>query len=109
MTSTASCEFRAASVSSTRKMNVPLVCRANSQLNSAVRAPPMCSDPVGLGAKRTRTGRVEAVVTRDLPGEKNTARSTLAHALRAGDCGFWRGLVAHHQRLPAQPVGAGDE
>ena len=28
-------------------------CRASSQLNSAVRAPPMCSAPVGDGAKRT--------------------------------------------------------
>src|SRR5215212_9911586 len=28
---------------------------ASSQLKSAVRAPPMCSSPVGLGANRTRT------------------------------------------------------
>ena len=30
--------------------------RAKSQLYSAVLAPPMCSAPVGEGAKRTRTG-----------------------------------------------------
>ena len=30
--------------------------RAYSQLNRAVRAFPTCSSPVGLGAKRTRTG-----------------------------------------------------
>ena len=29
--------------------------RAYSQQNSAVRTPPMCSKPVGLGAKRVRT------------------------------------------------------
>src|SRR5207247_11157212 len=55
ITSTASCVLRAASVSSMRKMNVPPVWRAYSQLNSAVRAPPMCKKPVGLGANRTRT------------------------------------------------------
>jgi hypothetical protein len=36
-----------------RKTIVPSKCRASSQLNSAVRAPPMCSAPVGDGAKRT--------------------------------------------------------
>src|SRR5438874_1390088 len=55
MTSTASCKLRATSVSSIRSTNVPPVCRAYSQLNRAVRAPPMCKNPVGLGAKRTRT------------------------------------------------------
>ena len=45
---------RATSVSSTRRMNVPPTCRANRKLNSAVRAVPMWSGPVGLGAIRTR-------------------------------------------------------
>ena len=36
-------------------MNTPPVWRAYSQLNSAVRALPMWKNPVGLGAKRTRT------------------------------------------------------
>jgi len=34
---------------------VPRSLRANSQLNSAVRAPPTCKYPVGEGANRTRT------------------------------------------------------
>ena len=38
----------------------PCVWRANSQLNSAVRALPTCSCPVGEGAKRTRTFEVSA-------------------------------------------------
>jgi hypothetical protein len=33
-----------------RRTNVPLFLRANSQLKSAVRTPPTCSEPVGLGA-----------------------------------------------------------
>ena len=41
------------SVSSMRSMNEPPFLRAYSQLKSAVCAPPMCSDPVGLGANLT--------------------------------------------------------
>src|SRR3954447_23017044 len=37
-----------------RSTNVPPAWRAASQLYRAVRAPPMCSAPVGEGAKRTR-------------------------------------------------------
>src|SRR5262249_37682250 len=44
-----------ASVSSTRRMNVPSWPCASSQLKSAVRALPTCSCPVGLGANRTLT------------------------------------------------------
>src|SRR5947209_18756958 len=43
------------SVSSMRNRNLPPWCRANSQLKSAVRAPPICRNPVGEGAKRTTT------------------------------------------------------
>jgi hypothetical protein len=45
----------ALSVSSILKMNAPLFLRAQSQLNKAVWAPPICSAPVGLGANLTRT------------------------------------------------------
>lgn len=37
---------------------MPLLRRAQSQLNKAVRMPPMCMYPVGLGANRVRTGIV---------------------------------------------------
>ena len=55
ITRTASSVERSRSVSSTRRMNLPCMRRAYSQLNSAVRTPPMCSRPVGLGAKRVTT------------------------------------------------------
>jgi hypothetical protein len=40
-------------VSSIRRTKAPPDLRARSQLYSAVRAPPMCSAPVGDGANRT--------------------------------------------------------
>ena len=46
---------RAASVSSMRTTKAPPAWRATRKLYSAVRAEPMCSVPVGLGAKRTLT------------------------------------------------------
>ena len=46
--------LRATSVSSRRRTNVPPVWRAKRKLKSAVRAVPMWSGPVGLGAMRTR-------------------------------------------------------
>jgi hypothetical protein len=52
MAATASGVERARSVSSMRSRNLPPWWRANSQLKSAVRAPPMCRNPVGEGAKR---------------------------------------------------------
>ena len=51
---TASSTCRSWSVSSIRRMNWPPWCRASSQLNRAVRTPPMCKKPVGLGANRVR-------------------------------------------------------
>mmetsp|Transcript_15232 Transcript_15232/g.43319 ORF Transcript_15232/g.43319 Transcript_15232/m.43319 type:complete len:220 (+) Transcript_15232:1173-1832(+) len=45
----------ALSVSSTRRIIFPPMFFAKSQLKSAVLAPPTCSEPVGDGAKRTRT------------------------------------------------------
>src|SRR3954469_14242087 len=50
-----SSESRAASVSSMRKTSVPWWCRANAQLNRAVRTRPTWGLPVGEGQKRTRT------------------------------------------------------
>src|SRR5436853_3153141 len=46
---------RARSVSSMRSRNLPPRPRAYSQLNRAVRAPPICRKPVGEGAKRVTT------------------------------------------------------
>src|ERR1700761_140850 len=54
MPSTISSDERSKSVSSMRRMSVPLKWRAKSQLKRAVRAPPTCRYPVGEGAKRTR-------------------------------------------------------
>ena len=66
--------LRATSVSSSRSTNVPPVWRANRKLNRAVRAVPMCSGPVGLGAIRTRMSA--AIVSRERLGTTwNSARS----------------------------------
>src|SRR5579871_178446 len=54
MPSVHSARLRSTSVSSIRRMKVPLCCRAKSQLKRAVRALPTCKKPVGEGAKRTR-------------------------------------------------------
>ena len=51
---TASATSRLVSVFSIRSRNSPPSWRAKSQLKSAVRAPPTCRKPVGLGAMRTR-------------------------------------------------------
>src|SRR2546426_35870 len=52
---------RERSVSSMRRTKAPRWWRANSQLKSAVRAPPTWRWPVGLGANRTRTGEAISV------------------------------------------------
>ena len=49
---------RSRSVSSMRSTSSPPTWRASSQLNSAVRAPPMCSAPVGEGANLTLIGSI---------------------------------------------------
>src|SRR5664279_2837649 len=49
--------LRERSVSSMRRMKRPPCLRAKSQQNRAVRTPPMCSRPVGDGAKRVTTWR----------------------------------------------------
>src|SRR5215475_16151009 len=58
---------RERSVSSMRRMNAPRWWRAKSQLNSAVRAPPTCRCPVGLGAKRTRTSVISVLLEEPAP------------------------------------------
>jgi hypothetical protein len=65
--SIAACVLRSRSVSSIRRMNLPPRRRAYSQQYSAVRAPPMCRKPVGLGAKRVRQdmGRLGVRMTAD--------------------------------------------
>src|SRR5215470_16886247 len=56
---------RERSVSSIRRMKAPRWWRARSQLKSAVRAPPTWRWPVGLGAKRTRTGAAISILTEE--------------------------------------------
>src|SRR5947208_2282584 len=51
---------RALSVSSTRSRNWPPYFLTNSQLKSAVRAPPTCRKPVGDGANLSRFGITES-------------------------------------------------
>src|SRR5271170_252455 len=64
MASIAACVERSRSVSSMRNSILPARPRAYSQLNKAVRAPPICRKPVGEGAKRVTTvdicGELEA-------------------------------------------------
>src|SRR3954451_17688731 len=69
-----SSESRAASVSSMRKTSVPWWCRANAQLNRAVRTRPTWGLPVGEGQNRTRTAGTGALATLDnLVGESADA------------------------------------
>ena len=69
---------RERSVSSIRRMNWPPWWRAKSQLKRAVRAPPTCRCPVGLGAKRTLTGVANAVCVIALSVRYLTWRGALA-------------------------------
>src|SRR5438477_7421450 len=46
-----------------RRMKCPLLWRAASQANSAVRTEPKCRAPVGEGAKRVRTGPAEPLTS----------------------------------------------
>src|SRR5512144_1334349 len=66
------------SVSSIRNTNVPPTCRANAQLNSAVRARPTCGLPVGDGQNLTRTAEPSAeagsVTGYHLVGQRPDAR-----------------------------------
>src|SRR5215471_13496092 len=79
MASIAAAVERSRSVSSTRRMNTPPLWRVKRKLNSAVRAPPMCRKPVGLGAKRVRT--VDIVVR--VPATLRAVNAGLASAQAA--------------------------
>src|SRR5881296_1521319 len=70
---------RELSVSSIRRTKAPRWWRAKSQLKSAVRAPPTCRWPVGLGAKRTRTGAATSVLLEEpAPGRAGEDPDTRA-------------------------------
>ena len=72
-------------MSSMRSTSVPRVPRASSQLNRAVRAPPMCSAPVGDGANLTRIGRLDAVGLSGSGGNHKIAAMLIgAHVSPAG-------------------------
>jgi len=49
--------------------------RAKSQLNKAVRTPPMCKKPVGLGANLTFTGNVMVKIFERLMNGKRRLRN----------------------------------
>src|SRR5580692_2093600 len=78
MTRTLSAVLRSWSVSSIRRTNVPPVFRAQSQLKSAVRTPPMCRYPVGDGAKRTRVLMRDEVARSKADGAVGFAASLVA-------------------------------
>src|SRR5438132_4994907 len=108
------CVLRDWSVSSMRSTNAPLFFRAQSQLNNAVRAPPMCRYPVGEGAKRTRTSDI-GVIQRRSNGvmhlfsdsashysstpllQKNSACATAGMSI-SGEIHFGRGSVPINER-----------
>ena len=56
---------RSVSVSSIRRMKLPLPCRASNQLNKAVRALPTWRWPVGDGANLTRIVKDRHEYTKD--------------------------------------------
>src|ERR1700761_2620440 len=75
-----------------RRRKVPPVCRAYSQLNRAVRAPPICSMPVGEGAKR-RTGLRFCVMVRPCSKRHSVRTGPLLLCRRWGPSGWaWPGL-----------------
>src|SRR5229473_2889584 len=85
---TASCVERRRSVSSMRSRKIPpSPCswwwRAKSQLNSAVRAPPMWRKPVGEGAKRTTTAMTGALSSTS-PGARHGGARRAASFRKAG-------------------------
>src|SRR5262245_6829251 len=73
---------RSASVSSMRSTNVPSLPWARSQLNSAVRALPTWSCPVGLGANRTRIQQSSVVSRQSSQKRDGVGRNSLAAAYR---------------------------
>src|SRR5215470_5048566 len=85
---------RSRSVSSIRRMNTPFDLRANAHGYSAERILPRWMKPVGLGAKRVRTGVCAEAVTMELAGRRmkcEDANYTFALRSRLDTClDTWR-------------------
>src|SRR5262245_12664104 len=88
--------LRCWSVSSMRSRYWPPRPRENSQLNSAVRTPPMCRNPVGLGANRVRG---EEVVVMGWSGDL-VAGGGSAFAVVEGDDAVGAALAARREDHP---------
>src|SRR4051812_47359047 len=97
-------------------MNVPPILRAQSQLNSAVRAPPMWRYPVGDGANRTR-GFDEDMVRGTYVSPGRTVKAVAREARAAGgvesvpdspNCRCARAAVAVSRIARAGVAPAGD-
>src|SRR5215472_6991767 len=88
---------RSRSVSSIRSSILPPWRRANSQLNKAVRPPPMWRKPVGEGAKRVTTGSVIERACITVPVNCVTGLTlTLSRAFRHGIGGLMWVAECHH-------------
>ena len=84
---------RSVSVSSMRSSSVPPCDRANSALSSAVSALPRCSDPVGLGAKRTWTDTASVRARPSAAGRARAGRARAGSSTRRP--GFWLSIDAN--------------
>src|SRR5215472_11017924 len=80
----------------------PPCLRANSQLNSAERTPPMCRKPVGDGAKRSRTLMSRNLVARlgALVGAQRHLARGEDHAFRQAELHLPRLQVRDHDHAP---------
>src|SRR6266849_2768676 len=99
MASMASLVERSRSVSSIRSSILPPRFLAYSQLNSAVRAPPMWRKPVGEGAKRVTTG-----VLFILERRSHLGRFGLGPCTRHGDA--CHGIIVNGRYRQASDVGS---
>ncbi len=91
---------RATSVSSRRRMNVPPWRRANRMLNRAVRAVPMCSGPVGLGAIRQRM-----VMRASVPEAPRRAGASAASWIdQAPPAADHRSVKGREETRPSAPI-----
>ena len=107
---------RSRSVSSTRNRNAPPTCRAKSQLKIAARMFPMCTLPVGEGAKRTRicsamSKPFRAQYTKNPPaasrGAGGSPTDASAHAPReTGQARCRRACRRSPRRVPGKAVPA---
>src|SRR5438128_637814 len=108
---------RSRSVSSMRSTNLPPWRRAYAHEKSAVRAPPMCRKPVGLGAKRVlivippivrKSGTGSGFLAVRSPFDRKALRAPAQHA--AGEIGdlVEAGLAEDHRCLRRARTGAAD-